>query len=67
MLNSISKDKYKDEHGDAVDAIQDYYIKASAYADAALNPSGNLMNYSSSHSGFESEVAQLKTAAEFSK
>ena len=37
------KNTYPDRSG-AIDALKAYYIKASAYADFAINPSGNLMS-----------------------
>lgn len=61
------KDACGDDHDDGIDALQKYFSKLQAYAEFATNPSGNLMNYRSNHEGFENDMAELKSAAEFDK
>lgn len=61
------KDACGDDHADGIAALQNYYIKLQAYAEFALEPSGNLMNYHSNHESFENDMAELKAAAEFDK
>ena len=58
------KDTYPDK-GSAIDALKAYYIKASAYADFAINPSGTLLSYHSNHETFKKEMNELKIDAEF--
>ena len=60
------KDTYPDK-GSAIDALKAYYIKASAYADFAINPSGTLLSYHSNHETFKKEMNELKIDAEFEK
>ena len=61
------KQSVDSEHSDAIEALEEYYLKSCSYADWALNPSGNLINYSSSCSGYKNELSELKTKAEFEK
>lgn len=61
------KDACGDDHDDGIDALQKYFAKLQAYAQFATDPSGNLMNYRSNHEGFENDMAELKSAAEFDK
>lgn len=56
-----------EDHSEAIKALQDYYIKATAYADFALNPSGNRISYHTNHETFEKEMDELKINAEFEK
>ena len=37
----------------AVEALKDYYTKAVSYGEFATSPSGNLINYTSNFSAFE--------------
>ncbi len=63
----LIKDNYGKKHPDAAQALQDYFVKAAAYAEAATNPTGNLISYSSSHVDFEKEMEELKANADFNK
>ena len=49
------RDKYPD-HANAFKALQEYYIKLAAYAEFALNPSGNLINYRTNRQQFQKEL-----------
>ena len=61
------KDACGSDHNDGIAALQKYFTKLQAYAEFATDPSGNLMNYRSNHEGFENDMAELKSAAEFDK
>ena len=61
------KDKFGVDHEDGIKALRDYYIKAESYADFAVNPSGNLLNYHSNHETYNKEMNELKSNAEFDK
>lgn len=61
------KSSFGDAHSDAVSALQTYYIKAVSYAEFAMNPSGNLLNYNKNHEEFKKEMSELKANADFSK
>ena len=60
-------DSYGKDHSAAVSALQDYFTKLESYANFALNPSGNLINYSANHGAYENEMQELKSTAEFEK
>lgn len=60
-------DSYGKDHATAVSALQDYFTKLESYSNFALNPSGNLINYSASHGTYENEMQELKSTVEFEK
>lgn len=55
------------DHATAAKALQDYYIKLSAYADIILNPDGSYLTYMSDIKSYQKELLELKGNAEFEK
>lgn len=50
----------KDEDKQKVEKLSSYYVKVSAYADSAINPSGNLINYKSNDQVQKKDIEIIK-------
>lgn len=62
------KDKYGKKHGDAIDALSNYYLEASSYYAYVNDISGkNYISYQSEISSYKTSVTEAKKAAELAK
>ena len=60
------RDNYPD-HPEAIKALQEYYIKLSAYAEIVLHPTGSYISYNADIATFQKEIKELRANAEFEK
>lgn len=60
------KKSYPD-HPDAIQALQNYYIKVAAYAEFAMHPSGTYADYNARKKTFGNEIQELRIYADFEK
>lgn len=62
-LIDVMMEDYSDEYSSKMDALQDWWIESSLYADIALTPDGSLNSYSSTVSTYQENIQRYQKVA----